>query len=42
LTACLPMLAQDDTIDWLSSYKEALAEAKRTGKPIFVEYRCEP
>ena len=40
--AC-PLRAQDDdTVDWLNDYKEALAQAKRTGKPIFLEYRCEP
>ena len=33
--------AQDDKIFWFSSYKEALEEAKKTGKPIFLEYRCE-
>lgn len=37
-----PVAAQDDTLDWLNDYKEALAEAKRTQKPIFLEYRCEP
>jgi hypothetical protein len=28
-------------INWLESYPEALREAKRTGKPIFLEFRCE-
>ena len=42
LTTSLPLLAQDDTIDWLNNYKQALQEAKRTQKPIFLEYRCEP
>ena len=32
----------DDEIVWLDNYKEALKEAKATGKPIFLEYRCEP
>ena len=35
---------QDSTeegIDWLGNYQEALAEAKRTNKPIFLEFRCE-
>ncbi len=27
---------------WYSDYKVALAEAKRTGKPIFLVFRCEP
>ena len=35
------MLADDDTVDWLSSYKDAIQEARRTHKPIFLEYRCE-
>jgi uncharacterized protein YyaL (SSP411 family) len=38
----LALLAQDDTVDWLNNYTEALAEARRTQKPIFLEYRCEP
>ena len=40
-----PMFAQvdtqDDTIEWTDNYEQALAEAKRTGKPIFLEFRCE-
>ena len=32
----------DDTIDWLDNYQEAVQQAKATGKPIFLEYRCEP
>jgi hypothetical protein len=27
---------------WHSDYAEARAEAKRTGKPIFLVFRCEP
>lgn len=38
----LPAFAQDDELPWLSNYKDAIAEAKRTGKPIFLEFRCEP
>ena len=34
--------ADDDGIRWFDNYKDAIAEAKRTGKPIFLEYRCEP
>jgi uncharacterized protein YyaL (SSP411 family) len=37
----LPAAAQDDTVDWLDNYPKALAEAKRTNKPIFLEFRCE-
>jgi hypothetical protein len=39
----MPAPAQDDDgLRWLSSYKEAVAEARRSGQPIFLEYRCEP
>ena len=31
-----------DAIDWLDNYQEAVKVAKATGKPIFLEYRCEP
>ena len=27
---------------WHSDYAAARAEAKRTGKPLFVAFRCEP
>ena len=37
----LPAAAQDN-VPWFDNYKAALAEAKRTQKPIFLEYRCEP
>ena len=36
-----PMLAQDETNDWLDDYNKAIQEAKRTHKPIFLEFRCE-
>lgn len=40
---CSGMFGQDaDGIHWLGSYQDALKEAKATGKPIFLEYRCEP
>jgi hypothetical protein len=42
LTAGSPLLAQDDEIRWLDNYREAIQEAKRTQKPIFLEFRCEP
>ena len=35
------MAAQDDSIQWLGNYREALRQAKETRKPIFVEFRCE-
>jgi hypothetical protein len=34
--------AQAQGIRWLTNYKQAIEEAKRTQKPIFLEYRCEP
>ncbi len=37
-----PSPAQDDRINWLNNYREAIQEAKRTQKPIFLEFRCEP
>lgn len=33
--------AQDDGINWLGDYREALRQAKETQKPIFLEFRCE-
>ena len=42
LSLSIPLLAaDDDTVDWYGNYKEAIQEAKRTHKPIFLEYRCE-
>ena len=35
------LLAQSDEIAWFSDYGQAVQEAKRTGKPIFLEFRCE-
>jgi hypothetical protein len=32
---------QDDEINWLGNYREALQQAKQTRKPIVVEFRCE-
>jgi hypothetical protein len=37
-----PLASQDDGIYWFNNYQDALQEAKRTGKPMFLEYRCEP
>ena len=34
--------ADDDPVDWFNSYQRGLEEARRTGKPIFLEHRCEP
>jgi len=38
----VPTRAQEeDTIEWLGDYQQAIQEAKRTHKPIFLEFRCE-
>ncbi len=36
-----PLPAEDGRIYWINNYREALQEAKRTQKPIFLEFRCE-
>jgi hypothetical protein len=42
LFGAIPAVAQDEeTMDWLDDYQKALQEAKRTHKPIFLEFRCE-
>ena len=33
--------AQEEGINWLDSYPEAVKIAKEKKKPIFVEFRCE-
>lgn len=35
-------VASKEAVIWIESYDEALAEARRTGKPIFLEFRCAP
>ena len=34
-------LAQEEGTNWTDNYQKALEEAKRTQKPIFLEFRCE-
>ena len=34
--------SEEDDITWFDNYDEAIAEAKKTGKPIFLEFRCSP
>jgi hypothetical protein len=36
-----PSQAQDNGVNWLGDYREALRQAKQTQKPIFLEFRCE-
>jgi hypothetical protein len=40
-SAAAPALAEDDRIYWLTNYRDALRDAKQSGKPIFLEFRCE-
>lgn len=35
-------LGGEPAVTWLESYEDALEEARRTGKPIFLEFRCAP
>jgi hypothetical protein len=35
------LFAQDQFINWHANYREALAEAAVTKKPVFLEFRCE-
>ena len=47
LLACLPgfvtvpLRADDNEINWLGSYRDALRQARESNKPIFLEFRCE-
>ena len=40
-SVAVPAFAEDDRIYWLSNYGDALREARQSGKPIFLEFRCE-
>ncbi|MAF66387.1 MAG: hypothetical protein CMJ84_12110 [Planctomycetes bacterium] len=31
-----------DSIKWVRNYSQALARARQSGKPIFLEFRCKP
>jgi len=42
-TLLTPTIAfAEEAVGWITSYEEALEEARRTGKPIFLEFRCGP
>ncbi len=41
-SAALAQNAEDGLIGWFDNYDDAMAEAKKTGKPIFLEFRCSP
>lgn len=34
--------AGEDELVWIDNYSEAIAQAKATGKPLFLEFRCNP
>ena len=34
--------AERDTLEWLDDYGHALALAKRSERPLLVEFRCAP
>ena len=36
-----PGSADEQAVDWLPNYRAALTQAKATGKPLLVEFRCE-
>ncbi|MEM7674305.1 MAG: hypothetical protein AAF212_13255 [Verrucomicrobiota bacterium] len=43
--ASLWVIRAEETVEkvkWLYSYQDAIAEAKKTDKPIFLEFRCAP
>lgn len=42
LSFAAALSAQDDMIYWIDNYPEAIQEARKTGKPLFLEFRCEP
>ncbi len=37
----IPPQPLDGKIRWVYDYKEGQAEARRTGRPMFVVFRCE-
>jgi hypothetical protein len=37
----VPLQAEDNELNWLGDYREALQQARQTNKPIFLEFRCE-
>jgi hypothetical protein len=41
-TAAAPPKLDPAKYGWYADYAAATAEAKRTGKPIFLVFRCEP
>lgn len=37
-----PSAAAKEAVNWITSYDEAIAEARSSGRPIFLEFRCAP
>lgn len=42
VAACVQDSLAKEAVTWIQSYDEAIEEARRTGKPIFLEFRCAP
>ncbi len=36
------IVQDDETLEWMDDYDEAIALAKKTGQPVFLEFRCAP
>ena len=36
------IVQDDETLEWMHDYDEAIALAKKTGYPVFLELRCAP
>ena len=36
------IVQDDETLEWMDDYDEAIALAKKTGRPVFLEFRCAP
>lgn len=41
-TVWVSLARAKQAVVWIDSYKEAIEEARRTQKPIFLEFRCAP
>jgi uncharacterized protein YyaL (SSP411 family) len=39
--ATILLSAQDNEINWLGNYRDAIRQARQENKPIFLEFRCE-
>lgn len=41
-SAIFHIVQDDETLAWMDDYDEAIALAKITGRPVFLEFRCSP